>query len=108
MVALAGGEVRRARFPFPAERTAGKGGYAVRRPLWLFAAAVLTRPTETGVTVLAQGPGFEVEGGEPVLVDGRLYVRQIALRHSAQNEGRGPYAKGNLICYDLRAGAEGN
>ncbi len=62
----------------------------------------IARLTDSGVTVLAQAPGFEREGSEPVLVDGRLYVRQIALRHSYQDEGNAPYAKGNLICYDLR------
>ena len=59
--------------------------------------------SDTGVKVLAQGPGFEREGSEPVLVDGRLYVRQVALRHSFQNESNGSYGRGNLICYDLRA-----
>ena len=58
--------------------------------------------SDTGVEKLARGPGFEREGSEPVLVDGRLYVRQVAQRHSYQNEGNGPYARGNLICYDMR------
>jgi len=62
----------------------------------------IARLADTGVTVLAQGPGFAVEGSEPVFVDGRPYVRHIAPRRSAQDDGRGPYAGGNLICYDLR------
>jgi hypothetical protein len=44
-----------------------------------------------GLDILANGPGYgNVDGSEPVLVDGLLYVRKLST------------GDGNLSCYDLR------